>query len=100
MEKPRAFVHFEDGSHMFGNLVVGRFALPLVIPAFVGMVIVFLSAVVGCSIDTFGGQSPNGVYLFLTVAAVYFGIWGVIGLYLGTVVCWNMIKEANDRRNR
>lgn len=100
MEKPRAFLHLEDGDHILGNLVIGRFVLPLFIPAAFGMVLVILSAVVGCSIDTFGDQSPNGMILFLSVSAVYFGLWSLAGLYLLSVVCWSMIKEANDRSNR
>lgn len=100
MEKPRAFIHHESGDHIMGNLVIGRFVLPLLIPATLGLVLVILSMFIGCSMDTFGGQRPNGMYLFLGTAAIYLGIWAIIGLFAGIRVGWDMLKEANDRSNR
>lgn len=100
MEKPKKFIHWEDSTRAGGDVVVGRFVLPVIIIVWGVFALWMGSAIYGTVWDmSFDGKGA-GVVLFSIVSGVIFVPLVITGLIRGICVGWNMIMEANDRSMR
>jgi uncharacterized oligopeptide transporter (OPT) family protein len=100
--KPRGFIHHESSSHLFGNLVIGKFALPMIIPAVASFAWFIIAAVSGYVFDlvTADGKAAEG-FTFMVTNFLIVGVgWGIVGAVVGLRAVWRLIREENDWSNR
>lgn len=100
MDKPRAFIHHDDGKFLFGTLVVGRLRIPIAVLAVVSGVWAFVAMVSGFTYDAVNrsvavdGWMP-GVAFFMVNFSIVTLCWILSLLTVGVVKLWSMIKEEN-----
>lgn len=101
MQKPRAFVHLAKSQRLFGNLVIGKFRLPLIIPAVASWAWLILSGILGATYDsiTADGKTAEGFQFMVTNFLIVGGIWGIVGLIVGLRAVWRLIREENEWSN-
>jgi len=100
MEKPKKIIHWEESSRPGGDVVLGRFVLPVVIIVWGVFVLWCGTMIYGAVWDmSFDGNGAGFALIYISSAVVILPLV-VTGLFRGVRVGWNMIKEANDRSMR
>ncbi len=102
MEKPRGYIHWESSYDFdLGVLVIGRFRLPVFVPAIISGIYLAL-ALVGAgiwdSVDENGVD--DGLGWFLVNLLIVGGAWGIVGVIVGGFYLWRLIQAENDWSNR
>lgn len=102
MDKPRPFIHWESSyDYVMGVLVIGRFRLPVFVPAILSGIYLVVTLIGAGTVDSTDGNGlADGLAWFILNLLIVGSIWGIVGAVVGGMYLWRIIQSENDWRDR